>query len=135
MKKSKRFILSAYLKNAIRRLSYRFSSRAQAIAAVRLPRPAGWPNKRIKWVVPCATCGGLFEIADTQCDHIQPVIPVSGWPPPPVSTLYEYATDDKDMNVLIYRTFVSPTKLQVLCRPCHKTKTDLENIERRKGAL
>lgn len=129
----KKFILSAYVKNAVRRMSYRLPSRATAYAAVRVPRPHDWPNTRVKWVVPCAECTKLFEIGDTQCDHIDPVIPVTGWPHVPTSDLYESGLDDKDMNVLVYRTFVRAEKLQILCKPCHKNKSQAENASRKRS--
>lgn len=127
----KKFILSAYMKNAVRRLSYKFRSRSEALIAVRIPRPADWPNKRVQYVVPCSKCGELFEQGDTQCDHIEPIIPVSGWPSAPKSDLYSCQEEDKDMNVLVYRTFVPATRLQIMCKPCHKEKSALENATRR----
>lgn len=131
-KKPKKFILAAYLKSAIRRMSYKLRARAEAYAAVRIVRPIDWPNQRVKWVVPCSACKKLFEIKNTQCDHIQPIIPISGWPSVPVSGLYDCGPEDKDMNVLIYRTFVPANKLQILCKPCHTNKSGIENIARRK---
>jgi len=131
MPKPKKFILSAYMKNAVRRLSYKFRSRSEALMAVRIPRPPEWPNKRVQYVVPCAKCGKLFEQGDMQCDHIYPIIPMSGWPSAPKSPLYDCADEDKDMNVLVYRTFVPAKKLQMMCKPCHKEKSNIENAVRR----
>lgn len=127
----KKFVLSAYIKNAIRRMSYKFSARTEAYAAVRMPRPADWPNQRVKWVVPCADCKEIFEMKSTQCDHIEPIIPTSGWPAAPVSKLYDCKAEDKDMNVLVYRTFVPASKLQVLCKGCHSIKSKTENAKRK----
>lgn len=128
---SKKFVLSAYMKNAVRRLSYRFPSRSEAWKAVRIPRPDNWPNKRVQWVAPCVACHKLFEQSDTQCDHIEPIIPVSGWPLAPQSVLYEISPEDKDMNVLVYRTFVAASKLQIMCKICHKLKSKEENGKRK----
>lgn len=98
---------------------------------VRIPAPADWPNKRVKWIAPCALCCKYFELGDMQVDHIDPIIPVSGWPEAPASLLYQH-DGQPDMNVLVYRTFVTADKLQMVCKPCHKAKSKLENIERRK---
>jgi len=68
---------------------------------------------------------------DTQCDHVSPIIPTSGWPAAPLSSLYTCTPEDKDMNVLVYRTFVSANKMQILCKPCHKNKSGFENAMRR----
>jgi 5-methylcytosine-specific restriction endonuclease McrA len=39
-----------------------------------------------------------------------------------------------DWNTYIVRLFVTKDQLQVLCKPCHKEKTNLENTARRKAA-
>lgn len=130
-RKPKKFIFSAYIKNAVRNMSYKYPSRTDALKAVRIPRPDNWPNKRVKWIVPCVACKGYFQQSDTQCDHIEPVIPVTGWPTAPKSDLYESSDQDKDMNVLIYRTFVPASKLQIMCKPCHSLKSNVENESRR----
>lgn len=127
---AKEFSLKQYLKNAIRRASYRHPVRSAAVNAVKVPAPASWPNKRVKYVAPCATCKQLFELSDIQVDHKEPIIPVSGWPEAPKSALYD-ANGGPCMNVLVYRTFVSVNSLQVLCKPCHKLKSQAENKTRR----
>lgn len=130
---AKKFVLSAYLKNAIRRLSYKHPARSAAIAAVRVRAPHDWPNKRVHWVAPCAKCTGIFELKDMQCDHIEPIIPTSGWPHAPNSELYTTDLDSKDMNVLVYRTFVGADQLQIMCKPCHLVKSKAENAERKRS--
>lgn len=127
---SKEFNLKQYLKNGVRRLSYRYPARSQAVALVRIPRPLDWPNKRVKWVCPCAACKKVFELGDMQADHVEPIIPVTGWPEAPKSDLYDHR-GGPDMNVLVYRCFVSPDKYQMLCKECHKTKSKAENAQRR----
>lgn len=84
----------------------------------------------MKWVVRCAKCEQVFDLKDTQVDHIEPIIPVEGWPEAPTSKFYLH-NGMPDMNVLVYRTFVTPDKLQVLCRPCHKEKSKNENKKRK----
>lgn len=133
MKKPRTFNLKQYLKNGIRRLSYRHPQRSEAAKLVRIPAPADWPNKRVKWVAPCAICKQLFELGDMQVDHINPIIPISGWPEAPKSELYEH-NGMPDMNVLVYRTFVSADKLQLVCTIDHKVKSKLENVARRYSA-
>lgn len=51
------------------------------------------------------------------CDHIDPVVSVSGEMP--------------DWHTYIMRTFVDPTKMQAICDVCHSAKTKAENAERR----
>lgn len=67
----------------------------------------------------CRNCQAVVERADKQVDHISPVIPIAtGW---------NGSWDD-------YRDglFVHESKLQVLCKSCHKSKTGAENTVRRK---
>lgn len=49
-------------------------------------------------------------------DHIEPVIPVEGFP-----------NKDWDWNIYINRLFCDKDGRQVLCEDCHKEKTDKEN--------
>lgn len=123
---AKEFNLRQYLKNGVRRLSYRYPSRGLALKNAQIPAPADWPNKRVKWVYRCVKCTDLYEQKFTQMDHIEPIIPVTGWPEAPKSDLYDHR-GMPDMNVLVYRCFVAPEKYQVLCKPCHKEKSRNEN--------
>lgn len=129
---AKEFNLKQYLKNGIRRLSYRYPARSEAIKLARIPAPSDWPNKRVKWVCRCVECEKIFELSDMQADHIEPLIPTTGWPEAPKSDLYDHR-GMPDMNVLVYRCFVEPSKYQMLCKPCHKEKNKRENQIRREN--
>jgi 5-methylcytosine-specific restriction endonuclease McrA len=66
----------------------------------------------------CAECKQLFVAADVQVDHINPVVdPKTG-----------FTTWDN----FIERMFCEMKNLQVMCKPCHKIKTDQEKLERKK---
>jgi len=66
----------------------------------------------------CAACKKHFVAADVQVDHIEPVVdPKKGF---------------ISWDVFIERMFVEIEKLQVLCKPCHKIKTDEEKLQRKK---
>lgn len=77
----------------------------------------GTPSKR-PWVrYKCARCEKHFSRKGVHVDHIDPVIdPVKG---------------RQGLIDLIERQFTE--KLQVLCRPCHKIKTNEENKIRREN--
>ena len=66
----------------------------------------------------CADCGGLFIAKDVQVDHIDPVV--------------EPATGFVNFDTLIHRLYCETDNLQVLCKPCHKEKTNRERKERKK---
>lgn len=67
----------------------------------------------------CASCKSLVERSEKHVDHISPVIEVgTKW-----SGSWDYYRD---------RLFVSERHLQVLCKSCHKKKTEQENTERKR---
>lgn len=66
----------------------------------------------------CKKCQELFKQKEVQVDHIEPVVPIG--------------TEEKEMTVDEYVERAVFGKVQVLCRPCHKNKTNKENTERRK---
>lgn len=66
----------------------------------------------------CEECHQIVPRKQKQVDHVEPVImPLVGF----------NGYDD-----LKARMFVTASKLKVLCRPCHKIKTQAENVIRRK---
>ena len=66
----------------------------------------------------CAICEQLYRRKDTDLDHINPVVdPVKGF---------------VDWNTFIERLFCDVDGYQVLCKNCHKKKSNEENAVRRK---
>lgn len=65
----------------------------------------------------CNACNGNFPAAEVVVDHIDPV----------VDTMKGFTTWDEYVD----RMFVEAEGLQVLCKKCHKTKTDDERKERK----
>jgi len=64
----------------------------------------------------CGHCNGTFKREGIQVDHIDPVID------PKVGFV--------NWDMYIQRLYCDFTLLQVLCRSCHKIKTDNENRRR-----
>lgn len=69
----------------------------------------------------CSSCKDTFPITGVFVDHIESVVPLD-WVP-----------GDWDWNVIDKRLFCPIDGLQVLCKKCHKEKTDEENRERREN--
>jgi 5-methylcytosine-specific restriction endonuclease McrA len=66
----------------------------------------------------CASCGGLFIARDVQVDHIDPVVdPVVGF---------------VNLDTFSDRLHCPKDNMQLLCKPCHKEKTNVERKERKK---
>jgi 5-methylcytosine-specific restriction endonuclease McrA len=62
----------------------------------------------------CKSCKKEFILKDIQVDHINPVVnPHIGF---------------QDWDTFIYNMFCERNGFQVLCKSCHKTKTDREKL-------
>ena len=66
----------------------------------------------------CAGCNDFFVANDVQVDHINPVVdPKDGF---------------KDLETFSDRLYCEEENLQVLCKQCHKDKTNAERKQRKK---
>lgn len=63
----------------------------------------------------CAACKTAVKKDERQVDHLSPVIPITGW----------VSWDSYIENLM-------EGPLQILCKTCHKTKTQNENKKRKK---
>lgn len=67
----------------------------------------------------CNHCLDLFRGRDVQLDHIEPVVPL------------DQTSSEIPLGIYAERRLCSPIENhQVLCKPCHSTKTKLERAER-----
>ena len=90
----------------LRRISYRWPPRNEAMKKARVDRGQ----------YKCAKCKKVFHRSLIQLDHIKPVVdPKTG-----------FTTWDK----FIKRLFCGEDGFQVLCKDCHKKKTEKEDKTR-----
>ena len=68
----------------------------------------------------CFVCGELFPAKDMRADHIDPIVPVTGF---------------DSWDALINRLFCEIDGFQAICVDCHAVKTKAENAERKKNKL
>lgn len=103
-RKKSSFNLQHWLVQKIRRISYQYPARKEAIKKARVARGQ----------YKCAGCGGVFKHGEFQLDHVQPVIdPHTGF---------------TDWNSFMERMFCDIDGWQILCKDlCHKYKTQREN--------
>jgi 5-methylcytosine-specific restriction endonuclease McrA len=87
----------------LRRISVQYPTRSAAKTAARLERG----------VYICAHCSELFRPKEIHVDHIDPVI--------------EPSVGFVDWNTYIDRLFPKLSGFQVLCKACHKIKSDIED--------
>jgi len=92
---------------ALRKSSYRWIPREEARRLAKIGR------NQYK----CSDCSKIFGRKDTKIDHINPVVPVSGW---------------VGFDSYVDRLYCETIGFQVLCKDCHSKKTKIENIERKR---
>lgn len=73
----------------------------------------------------CPVCNGLFPQSKMDADHIEPVVPLEGFPQL-AETFLGY-----NWTEVIKRLFCEADGYSVLCKECHKIKTKKENAQRR----
>lgn len=95
-------ILKHWLVNKLRRISYSWPARQQAIKNARTERG----------IYKCAICEGSFGPKEIQLDHVVPVV--------------DEESGFIDFNTYIDRLFCGVDGFQCLCKPCHSTKTFFE---------
>lgn len=95
-----------FVLRVLRRASYKWPARTIAKKDARIERG----------VYECNYCKKHFGPKEINIDHIVPVIPIHG---------------STDLNEIVPRLFCPSDGLQVLCKPCHKVKTQAENKRRR----
>jgi 5-methylcytosine-specific restriction endonuclease McrA len=93
---------------ALRRASYRWPANSEALKRARIAR-----NEYI-----CNICKGVFGRREVQKDHIEPVVPTTGW---------------RSFDDFIERLYCKVENIQIACKQCHRAKSKLENELRRKN--
>lgn len=102
-KQRKKQNLRTFIVGTLRRATFKWSARTEAMAAARVERGK----------YRCASCGDIFGPKEVDLDHNVPVIdPKKGW------TNY----DD-----FIERLFCPAEGFSVLCKQCHEQKTFVED--------
>lgn len=105
--KSKKADLKKFLIPVLRRATYRWTARSEALKDARKERNT----------YECAMCNDMFKNNEVVLDHILPVVdPKTGF---------------TNWDDYINRMFPDKTGFQVLCKPCHEVKTSLEDEMRK----
>ena len=108
----------SFITSALRAASRRWPPKYKALKEAFVGRKVNAKTGKMAMHYKCATCKKHFVAVDVQVDHIDPVVdPKKGF---------------VSWDVFIERMFVEIEKLQVLCKPCHKIKTDEEKTQRKK---
>ena len=108
----------SFVTSALRAASRRWPPKYKALKEAFAGRKVNAKTGKLAMHYTCAACKKLYVATDVQVDHIKPVVdPKKGF---------------VSWDVYINRMFCEIEDLQVLCKPCHKVKTDQEKLERKK---
>lgn len=108
----------SFITSALRAASRRWPPKYKALKEAFVGKKVNAKTGKMAMHYKCAACKKHFVAVDVQVDHIDPVVdPKKGF---------------ISWDVFIERMFVEIEKLQVLCKPCHKIKTDEEKTQRKK---
>jgi 5-methylcytosine-specific restriction endonuclease McrA len=108
----------SFVTSALRAASRRWPPKFKALKEAFVGRKTNKKTGKLAMHYKCAKCKKHFVAADVQVDHILPVVdPKVGF----------VSWDD-----FINRIFCEIENLQVMCKPCHKVKTEEEKLERKK---
>lgn len=108
----------SFITSALRAASRRWPPKFAALKKALVGRKTNDKTGKLAQHYRCVTCNKDFVGADVQVDHIHPVVdPVQGF---------------VSWDTYIDRMFCELHDLQVLCKPCHKEKTQQEKEARNK---
>ena len=108
----------SFVTSALRAASRRWPPKYKALKEAFVGRKLNAKTGKLAMHYTCAECKKLYVATDVQVDHIKPVVdPKKGF---------------VSWDVYINRMFCEIEDLQVMCKPCHKVKTDSEKLERKK---
>lgn len=108
----------SFVTSALRAASRRWPPKYKALKEAFVGKMVNEKTGKMAMHYKCASCTKLFVATDVQVDHIEPVVDPKkgfvGW------------------DIYIDRMFCEIKGLQVLCKVCHTTKTEIEKAERKK---
>lgn len=107
----------SFIKSTLRKGTTRWPPKYEVLNAAKRGKMVNASTGRLAEHYECAHCHGVFPAKEVQVDHIESVIPLTGF----------ISWDD-----VIKRMFCQADGLQVLCKTCHAIKSKEEGVERRR---
>lgn len=108
--------LNAFIMSTLRSGSRRYPPKWQVLEAAKREKRKNEATGRDAQFYACSSCGLEYTSKQVEVDHVEPVVPLTGF----------VSWDD-----VIKRLFCTADKLQVLCTTCHKAKSK-EELKQRK---
>lgn len=106
----------SFIKGLLRKGTTRWPQKYEVLNAAKRGKMVNDNTGRLAEHYCCKECNVLFPATMVVVDHIEPVVPLTGF----------VSWDD-----VIVRMFCNAEGLQVLCSKCHKIKSQEENAIRR----
>ncbi len=119
LKRQKDKTLKQWLIPKLRKISSHWPNKNKCLANAREKIIVGEyknGNPIYKSMYRCAGCEDLFDSSEVQVDHISPIVNLEGF---------------KDWNTYIPDLFCEIDNLQILCKCCHISKSNVESSIRR----
>lgn len=106
----------SFIKSTLRKGTTRWPPKYEVLNAAKRGKMVNERTGRLAEHYCCASCGEFYPANMVVVDHIEPVVPITGF---------------TSWDVVISRMFCDVEGLQVLCKECHKIKTKEENAQRK----
>ncbi len=106
----------SFIKSVLRAGSRKWPPKYRALSNACTGQKLNVRSGRLAKHYRCRNCTGEFPAKDVEVNHIVAVVPIEGFT----------SWDD-----VIERLFCEIEGLEVLCKPCHKSITKQENLERK----
>jgi 5-methylcytosine-specific restriction endonuclease McrA len=110
---------NSFIKSALRSASQRWPVRYQTLIDSYVGQQINPKSGRLAKHYRCNRCKEVFPAKEVEVNHIEPVVPLSG-----------FTTWDD----VIKRMFCEAEGLETVCKPCHKLITKQERDERKINA-
>lgn len=107
---------NSFIKSGIRSLTRKWKPMFDALKDAATEKKVNVKTGRVAQHYKCADCGGSFPAKDVAIDHIEPIVPITGFT----------SWDD-----IISRALCEKSGFQVLCKSCHAIKSKKENEQRK----
>ena len=108
---------NSFVKSTLRSGSQRWPPKYRALNAAKQGKKINESTGRLAEHYQCNVCKGSFAGKDVEVDHINPIVPTSGF---------------ISWDSFIDNLFCELSNLQVICKTCHAKKSKLENEERKR---
>ncbi len=107
---------NSFVKSALRSASQRWPPKYQCLNAAKRGKKINWRTGKLAEHYQCNSCSKEFPLKEVQVDHKNPIVPVTG-----------FVSWDEVINNM----FCEQDNLQVLCKECHNTKSQVEKTLRK----